>query len=216
MMNLIVTRKLKNVHHARQFMGLANYFRRYVPGFAVLARPITMLTKKDQPWVWGEAQSQAFDEIKSILINQPVLSLFNPKYATQIHTDASKLGLGGILLQEQPDGGLKPVAYASRQTTPAEQKNHSFELETLAVVMSLAKFKVYVTGIKFTIVTDCNALRWTWSKRDLSPRIARWWLELKSGNLIGLVNDFVVQNGVLYRKVNGQLRVVVPRACRWS
>lgn len=169
-----------NVHQVRQFMGLANYFRKYVPNFASLARPITILTKKDQPWVWGEEQSLAFHRIKSILVKQPVLALFNPDYETQIHTDASKIGLGGILLQKQPvDGAWKPVAYASRQTTSAEQKYHSFELETLAVVMSLKKFKIYVSGLKFVLVTDCSALRWTWSKRDLSPRIARWWLEVQ-------------------------------------
>lgn len=84
-----------------------------------------------------------------------------------------------MLLQQQENGEWKAVAYASWQTTATEEKYHSFELEALAVVFSIQKFKVYVTGIKFGVVTDCSALRLAWSKRDLSPRIARWWLDLQ-------------------------------------
>lgn len=74
---------------------------------------------------------------------------------------------------------MKVVAYATRQTTATEEKYHSFELEALAVVFAINRFKVYLSGIKFRVVTDCSALRMAWLKRDLSPRIARWWLDLQ-------------------------------------
>lgn len=171
-----------NVHELRQFLGLASYFRKFVRGFASLAKPLTMLTKKNQDWCWGQEQTEAMKVLKNALISDPVLAIYHPEREIQIHTDASKIGLGGVLLQRQEDGDLKVVAYASRQTTAMEQNYHSFELEALAVVFSIQKFKVYVTGRKFTVVTDCSALRLAWSKRDLSPRIARWWLDLQEHN----------------------------------
>lgn len=105
------------------------------------------------------------------------MTLYNPHFETELHTDASSLGVGGILLRWQPEPrALKPIAYFSRQTTLEERHLHSYELETLAIVCSLKKFRVYLLGIEFKIVTDCNALRTTLTKRDLIPRIARWWL----------------------------------------
>lgn len=167
-----------NVHELRQFLGLASYFRKFVRGFATVARPLTRLTKKDVPWSWGVDQEKAMQTLKEILISEPILTIFSPDRETQLHTDASKVGLGAVLLQ-CVNGELKVVAYASRQTSQAEEKYHSFELEALAVVFGIQKFRVYVTGLKFTIVSDCSALRLAWTKRDLSPRIARWWLDLQ-------------------------------------
>lgn len=166
-----------NVHEVRQFIGLCSFFRRFVQGFATIARPLTSLTKASTPWVWGENQEQAFRQLKEILTTRPVLAIYNPEFETELHTDASAAGLGGILLQ-RPKGDVpfRPVAYFSRQTTAEEQHFHSYELETLAVVASLNRFRVYLLGIEFKLVTDCNALRTTLTKRDLIPRIARWWL----------------------------------------
>lgn len=112
------------------------------------------------------------------MVSQPVLAIYNENLETQVHTDASSIGVAGVLMQKQADGNFKPVAYASRQTTPAESKYHSYELEALAVVMSLQKFRIYLLGKPFSVVTDCNALSTTWTKRDMIPRIGRWWLEL--------------------------------------
>lgn len=168
-----------NVHEVRQFLGLASYFRKFIKGFASISRPLTSLTKKSVDWRWGKEQSNAVETLKRLLTADPVLAIYSPTSETQIHTDASKVGLGGVLLQLQECGKWKSVAYASRQTSASEANYHSFELEALAVVFSIQKFKVYVSGIKFRVVTDCSALRLAWAKRDLSPRIARWWLDLQ-------------------------------------
>lgn len=169
----------ENVHELRQFLGLSSYFRKFIKGFATIARPLTLLTKKNVPWSWGTDQNNALETLKRLLTSDPVLTIYSPKRETQIHTDASKVGLGGVLLQRSENGEWKVVAYASRQTTATEAKYHSFELEALAVVFSIIKFKVYVSGVRFSVVTDCSALRLAWAKRDLSPRIARWWLDLQ-------------------------------------
>ncbi|CAG9114451.1 unnamed protein product [Plutella xylostella] len=167
----------QNVHEVRQFVGLASFFRRFVPGFASIARPLTSLTKNNVAWSWGEEQSCAFSRLKEILVTRPVLAIYNHKYETELHTDASLVGLGGILLQRpNKESPFRAVAYFSRQTTAEEQHYHSYELETLAVVASLSRFRVYLLGLDFKVVTDCNALRTTLTRRDLIPRIARWWL----------------------------------------
>lgn len=171
--------KPTNQHELRQFLGLSGFFRRFIKDYALLAAPLTDLLKKDKGWVWGGPQDQAFMCIKELLSGRPVLAMYDPELETHLHTDASKNGLAGILLQRNRDGILHPVSYFSRKTTPEEQKYHSYELETLAVVASLQRFRVYLIGIPFTIQTDCNALRSTLIKRDLVPRIARWWIQLQ-------------------------------------
>ncbi|CAK1595240.1 unnamed protein product [Parnassius mnemosyne] len=168
-----------NQHDVRRFIGLASFFRRFIKDFAILARPLTTLLKKDVKWQWSYEEQKSFETLKTKLVQRPVLALYNPEAETQLHTDASKLGIAGILLQRNSNCILQPIAYYSRQTNPDEQKLHSFELETLAVVASLNKFRVYLLGIKFKIFTDCNALRTTLTKRDLIPRIARWWIQFQ-------------------------------------
>lgn len=175
-----------NIHELRRFIGLASYFRKFVKSFAERIRPLSCLLKKDQAWVWGVDQSNAFDDIKGALTSEPVLAIYNPKLETCLHTDASSHGVGGILFQRQSDDTLKPVAYFSKQNSTAEQKYHSYELEAMAVVLSIRKFRVYLLGRHFTVVTDCQALSATWTKKDMLPRIGRWWLELQD-------YDFTVQ-----------------------
>lgn len=170
----------ENVHGVRQFVGLVSYFRKFIQGFAQLAYPLTKLLKKDRVWEWTDSQEEAFKILKTKLIERPVLAIYDPSAVTELHTDASRIGVGAILLQRShSDQSLQPVAYYSRQTTPEEKNFHSYELETLAVVCALKKFRVFLLGKEFRIVTDCSALRSTFQKRDLIPRIARWWLTLQ-------------------------------------
>ncbi|GFX72448.1 transposon Tf2-9 polyprotein [Trichonephila clavipes] len=98
---------------------------------------------------------------------------------TELHTDASQQGYGAVLLQEAEDGKLHPVQYMSQKTTPAEEKYSSHELEVLAVVKALKKFRTYLLGIHFKIITDCSAVQKTMDKKDLVNRIARWALLLE-------------------------------------
>jgi hypothetical protein len=168
-----------SVHEVRQFLGLAGYFRKFIRGFASIAFPLTELIKKDNPWCWTDSQEKAFAELKRALVNRPILVPYHNNLETQLHTDASVRGIGGMLLQVQPDQTLKPVAYFSRVTTPAERVYHSYELETIAVVECLKRFRIYLLGRHFKLVTDCTAVRYTFAKRDLIPKIARWWLSVQ-------------------------------------
>ncbi|XP_001810078.1 retrovirus-related Pol polyprotein from transposon 297 [Tribolium castaneum] len=169
-----------NVHEVRQFLGLCNFFRRFVQDYAKIARYLTLLTKNDQRFIWSEDQENAFLTLKKILSEKPILSLYDPTAEFQVYCDASKQGLAGIYLQKKKvDAVWKPVCYFSRQTTEDEKKFHSYELEALAVVESLDRFRVYLLGRKFTVITDCNSLKTMMTKRDMSPRLGRWFLKLQ-------------------------------------
>ena len=169
----------KTVKQVRQFVGLASYFRKFIKNFAVIIAPITQLTRRDRPFNWGIEQENAFRQIKRILCDEPVLSFFYPDLKTELHTDACALGVGAILMQTDPAGQMRVVAYFSKQTTVDQRHYHSYELETMTVVLSLRHFRTYLLGLKFTVVTDCAALRTTFTKKDLIPRIGRWWLEVQ-------------------------------------
>lgn len=169
-----------NIHSVRQFLGLVGYFRKFIRDFARISNPLSRLLKKDATWQWSAEQEESFKELKEKLIDRPILAIYDPSAETELHTDASKLGIGGILMQRSgTHETFRPVAYYSRQTSPEEKNFHAYELETLAVVCSLKKFRIYLLGQQFKIVTDCSALRSTFSKRDIIPRIARWWLLLQ-------------------------------------
>jgi hypothetical protein len=149
------------VKQVRQFIGLSSYFRKFLKDYARIVEPLTKLTRRDVKWQWKAEQEQTFQTVKEMLTSRPVLAIFDPHLPTELHTDASSTGLGAILLQEHND------------------KHHSYELETMAVVYALKHFRVYLLGLHFTVVTDCNALRTTFSKKDLIPRVGRWWLEVQ-------------------------------------
>lgn len=112
--------------------------------------------------------------LRDALVSAPGLAIYNPDRETEIHTDASSLGFGAVLLQKQSDNKFHPVSYFSMRTSPAESKYHSFKLETLAVILALRRFGPLIGNRKaIKIVTDCVALTLTLAKKDINPKISR-------------------------------------------
>lgn len=170
----------KNVKGVQSFLGLTGYFRKFIPNYSITARPLTELLKKDKEFVFDDTCQTAFDTLKRHLCNSPVLQIYNPNAETELHTDASMDGYGAVLLQKSlKDDKMHPVYYTSKKTTEAERKYHSYYLEVMAIAEAVKKFRVYLLGIPFKIVTDCSALTMTLQKKDLPPRVARWALMLE-------------------------------------
>lgn len=170
----------ENTRQVQSFLGLRGYFRKFVPGYSAIARPLSNLLKADAKFQFGAAERNAFEQLKIMLSERLVLNLFRVGAETELHTDASMYGFGAILLQKNSENKkLHPVYYASGKTTPAEQKYPSYELEVLAIVRALKRLRTYLLGIKFKIVTDCRAFTQTMSKKDLCVRVARWALSLE-------------------------------------
>lgn len=172
----------QNAKQVRQFLGLAGYFRKYIPNYSTKTAPIARLTRKDTPFKWESEHECIRQDIIATLTSEPVLAIFDPELPTEVHTDASSLGYGGVLMHIVEGSKKRVVGYYSQVTKGAEPKYHSYELETLAVVKALRHFRHYLIGIQFIVVTDCNALKATQNKRDLIPRVARWWIYLQDFN----------------------------------
>lgn len=170
---------LRDAKSIQRFLGLTSYFRRFIPNYAMVAKPLSDLLRKNVHFGMGDEQLAAFQQLKSLLVNAPVLRLYNPKAATEIHTDANMYGYGGVLLQkDSEDQQWHPIEFMSRKTTPSEEKYHSYELE-VQIIEALKKWRIYVMGIKIRIVTDCNAFAMTMKKKDVPLRVARWALFLQ-------------------------------------
>ena len=110
-----------SVRGVRQFLGMASYYRRFIPGFAKIAAPLHALTRESVPFFWSMACQGAFMQLKDLLVSPPVLAYPNYDKSFVMHTDASIDGLGAVLEQEQEDGKLHPIAYASRSLSKAER-----------------------------------------------------------------------------------------------
>ncbi|GFY31347.1 transposon Tf2-6 polyprotein [Trichonephila clavipes] len=167
------------VKQVQSFLGLTGYFRKFIPAYSRIAKPLSDLTRKYNPFMFKQPQMDAFEKLKKLLTESPVLSIFQQGKTTELHTDASQQGYGAVLLQEVEDGKLHPVQYMSQKTTPAEEKYSSYELDVLAVVNALKKFRTYLLENHFIIITDCSAFQKTMDKKDLVTRIARWALLLE-------------------------------------
>nr|GFB08167.1 putative reverse transcriptase domain-containing protein [Tanacetum cinerariifolium] len=123
-----------SVTEVRSFLGLAGYYRRFVEGFSRLALPLTKLMRKGEEFIWNEEREKSFEELKQHLVSAPVLTLSSGSGGFQIYSDASKKGLGCVLMQNG-----KVIAYASRQLKPYEVNYPTYDLE-LAAVVSHSRF----------------------------------------------------------------------------
>ncbi|KAJ0179622.1 hypothetical protein K1T71_005334 [Dendrolimus kikuchii] len=142
--------------------------------------PLNALTSPNKGNIeWKPEYESIRQDIINILTNKPVLMIFDPDCPIELHTDASAIGYGAILLQTKENRQFV-VAYFSKRTTATESKYHSYELETLAVVNAVKHFRHYLHGNKFTVVTDCNSLKSSRNKVHLTPRVHRWWAFLQA------------------------------------
>lgn len=173
----------------RQLIGLASYFRQFIPDFSRFIRPLYPLTKGTGKIEWTSEHDKIHKSIIQYLTNEPVLKIFDPSLPIEIHTDASSEGYGAVLIQKESNTP-RVVAYFSQRTSDPESRYHSYELETLAVVRAVEHFRHYVYGRKFTVYTDCNSLKASHLKKDLTPRVHRWWAILQAFNF-----DIVYKEG---------------------
>ncbi|KAL0536475.1 hypothetical protein IC582_025424 [Cucumis melo] len=160
------------VSEVRSFLGLAGYYRRFVENFSRIATPLTQLTRKGAPFVWSKACEDSFQNLKQKLVTAPVLTIPDGSGSFVIYSDASKKGLGCVLMQQG-----KVVAYASRQLKSHEQNYPTHDLELAAVVFALKIWRHYLYGEKIQIFTDHKSLKYFFTQKELNMRQRRW-LEL--------------------------------------
>ena len=145
----------------RSFLGLTGYYRRFIEGFSKLALPLTKLTRKGHVFVWDAQCESSFRTLKERLTTASVLVLPDPSEPFVVYCDASKLGLGGVLMQ---DG--KVVAYASRQLRIRERNYPTHDLELAAVVFVLKIWRHYLYGSRFEVFSDHKSLKYLFDRRN--------------------------------------------------
>ncbi len=170
----------KTKKEVRQFLGLAGYYRRFVPNFSDLTSPLTDLTKKEapDPVQWTELCKQALTKVKAALCGGPLLHSPNFDLPFLLQTDTSDRGLGAVLAQVV-GGEERPVLYLSRKLSKRETRYSTVEKECLAIRWAVLTLHYYLLGREFTLCSDHAPLQWLHRMKDINARITRWYLALQ-------------------------------------
>ena len=176
----------RSLRELQAFLGLCNYYRRFVPSYAEITRPLISLTAKEAEFHWGPEQEAAFKDMKSKLTEAPILAYPRPEATFLLDTDASEHSIGCVLSQEQ-DGEERVISYASAALQPAQQRYCVTRKELLAVIRFTRQFRHYLLGQRFRLRTDHASLVWLFRFKTPEGQLARWLEELSQF-------DFVIEH----------------------
>lgn len=171
----------KTAKQIKQFLGLLGYYRKFVPDFAKVTKPLTQCLKKNKSITLDANYITCFEKCKRLLINDPILQY--PDFSREfiLTTDASNFAIGAVLSQG-PIGSDKPIAYASRTLNDSETNYSTIEKELLAIVWATKYFRPYLFGRKFKVITDHKPLQWLMNLKEPNSRLTRWRLKLSEYN----------------------------------
>ena len=162
----------RNRTDIQSFLGLVNFYRRFLKDAATTAKPLTVLTGKTL-FKWGPEESEAFNQLKSLMSKAPILRMFDPNLPIFVSTDASQVGIGAVLEQES-EGVRRPVAFYSRSLNIHEQRYVIRERELLSIVAAIRHWRAYLYGQKFTVLNDHASLKYLETQHKLNDRQVRW------------------------------------------
>lgn len=173
----------RNVSELRSFLGLVNYYGKFLPSLATILSPLYSLLQKATRWRWGSSQAKAFGDVKKLLLSSRVLVHFDDSLPLILSSDASPYGVGAVLSHLMPNGDERPISFASRTLTETEKKYAQLEKEALGIVYGVKKFHQYLYGRKFELRTDHKPLVYIFNESKSIPamasgRVQRWALTL--------------------------------------
>ena len=198
-----------SVKDLQSFLGLAGYYRQYIPDFSTIAKPLSKLTSKETEWAWTEECAKAFQLLKDKLVEAPVLGYPDPALPYILDTDASAVGVGAVLSQVQ-EGVERVIGYYSKTLSPPERNYCVTRRELLAVVKAVGHFRPYLYGRRFKLRTDHASLLWLCRRKEPSHQVARW---------LKILSEFQYQiehrQGVRHGNADGLSRKCIDcRQCR--
>jgi transposase InsO family protein len=163
-----------SVRGVRSFLGLANYYRQCVPGYAQIVEPLLALTRKNARFHWSCECQVAFEKLKRALVSKRVMAYPDPHRPYKLYTDACNYAIGGILVQVDQNGIERPIQYISHQLSSTQRKWATIEKEAYAVIYAITKLRTYLYGAEFTIYTDHKPLTSLFTKEMVNTKIQRW------------------------------------------
>ncbi len=168
-----------------RFLGMAGYYRKFCDNFSAITEPLTRLLRKNSKFIWTDECQKSFDQIKAILKTSPVLLAPNFGKDFKLAVDASDVGAGAVLMQEDDTGVDHPVSYFSRKFNKHQRNYSTIEKECLALILALQHFDVYIdSGLQpITVYTDHNPLVFIKKMKNKNQRLLRWSLVLQDYNL---------------------------------
>ncbi|XP_062511800.1 uncharacterized protein K02A2.6-like [Corticium candelabrum] len=165
----------------RSFLGIVGFSARFLPDLSTTAEPLRRITHRNNSFTWTDEQERAFTKLKKQLAKATALAYFDHTARTQVIADASPVGLGAVLVQQQPNGSSRAICYASRTLTSVERRYSQTEKEALGLVWACERFHQYLYGTTFDLVTDHKPLQVIYSQSSKpSARIERWVLRLQA------------------------------------
>lgn len=167
------------VTELKAFLGLLNYYNKFLPNLATRLAPLHQLLRKGVPWSWNKEQQEAFSLAKQLLKSAKVLCHYSADKDLVLACDASPYGVGAVLSHVMEDGSERPLGFVSRTLTPAEKRYSQLDKEGLAIIFGIKRFHKYIYGRKFTIYTDHKPLISLFHEAKPvpqmgSPRVQRW------------------------------------------
>ncbi len=165
-----------NVKRTQEFLGFANFYRRFIPNFSKICRPIFNLLQKKIKFVWAESHKKAFNELKEQFTKSPLLLYPDHEKQFFLETDASDYATGGVLTQMGPDSQRHPVSFHSKSLSPAERNYDIYDKELLAIIRVLEEWRHHLEGSphKVIVLTDHKNLEYFLKTKSLTRRQARW------------------------------------------
>ena len=175
----------KNITQLKSFLGMLQFYNRFLPNLATLAAPLYSLLRKGVTYSWGKPRQESFNNANECLISPMVLIHFDQKLKVILSCDASPTGVGAVLAHQLSDGSERPVAYASRSLSETEQRYAQIDKEALSIIFAVKRFHQYLFGLSFTIITDHKPLLGLFGSNKVIPamsssRMQRWVLMLSA------------------------------------
>ncbi|KAK7605320.1 hypothetical protein V9T40_007178 [Parthenolecanium corni] len=167
-----------NLKELQGFLGLVNYYHKFIPNYSDKIQPLLHLTRKGVEFLWNDERNKTFEAMKKVIENEAVLQYPNFDKTFFLHTDASNVAVGAVLSQYDSENNLRPILFESSTLNHAQRNYSTIERELYAIVWAVKKFRPYLIGQRFEILSDHKPLECITKSNTLSGRLLRWRLEL--------------------------------------
>ena len=197
----------QNVTEVRSFLGLVNYYHKFLPNLATILHPLNQMLESNYQWYWTDRCEEAFQKVKVMIASDLVLTHYDPKLPLQLACDASPVGIGAVLSHVMPDGTERPIAFASRSLSKAERNYAQIDKEAPATVWGVKKFHNYLFGRNFTLLTDHEPLTSIFHPSKSLPAVTAARLQRYALFLAGFDYTIMYKNTKCHGNADGLARL---------